>query len=369
MNDQLHIGIAGACARGGHFKSVFDAIPSARIHAVCDTNAGGLDEAADRLGADERYTDYSEMLERSKLDAVIIGTPMHLHARQAIAALNKDIHVFSEVTAGVTLDECRALVEACKNSNAIYMMGENYIYTRPNALVTALVRQGLLGEPYYAEGEYIHELKGMNRDTPWRRKWQTGIDGLTYGTHSLGPILQWMEGDRVESVCCAGSGHHWTDLDGRAFEAQDTSVMLCKMAKGGLVKIRVDMISDRPHAMTNYHLQGTDGCYESARAEGEPDRIWLRSRSKDINSWLDLKSLENEFLPDDWRDMPQAAEQAGHGGGDFFEILEFIETAKGNRANPIDIHAAMSMTLPGLASQQSVAEDGSWIDVPDSREW
>ena len=369
MNEQLTIGVVGACARGGHFKSVFDAIPSARIHAVCDTNAEGLDEAAARLGADEKYTDYGAMLDASKLDAVLIGTPMYLHGPQAVAALNRNIHVFSEVTAAVTVDECRGLIEACKRSEAIYMMGENYIYTRPNALVASLVQQGLFGTPYYAEGEYLHELKGMNKDTPWRRQWQTGIDGVTYGTHSLGPILQWMPGDRVESICCAGSGHHWPDLDGREFEAQDTSVMLCKMARGGLVKIRVDMISDRPHAMTNYQLQGTDGCYESARVEGDRDRVWLRSRSKHVNDWLDLKSLEDEFLPDHWRDVPEAAEQAGHGGGDFFEILDFVEAAKGNKANPIDIHAAMDMTLPGLVSQQSIAEDGGWIDVPDSREW
>jgi len=42
---------------------------------------------------------------------------------------------------------------------------------------------------------------------------------------------------------------------------------------------------------------------------------------------------------------------------------------QGKCPNPIDIHAAMDMTLPGLISQQSIKEDGRWIDVPDSREW
>lgn len=145
--------------------------------------------------------------------------------------------------------------------------------------------------------------------------------------------------------------------------------MLCRMKSGGLVKIRVDMLSDRPHAMTNYQLQGTDGCYESARASGEHGRIWLRSRCKDANEWLSLDSLEGEFLPAMWREAGETARKAGHGGGDYFEVMEFVDAALGRRSPPIGIDEAMDMTLPGLLSQQSIAAPGRWVDVPDSRLW
>jgi len=62
-------------------------------------------------------------------------------------------------------------------------------------------------------------------------------------------------------------------------------------------------------------------------------------------------------------------EAAGHGGGDFFEILDFINAIEGNRPNPIGIHEAMDMTLPGLVSQQSIQADARWMEVPDSRTW
>jgi predicted dehydrogenase len=55
------------------------------------------------------------MLDKSKIDAVVIGTPMHLHASQSIEALKRNIHVLSEVTAGVSIDECKALA-ACRTS-------------------------------------------------------------------------------------------------------------------------------------------------------------------------------------------------------------------------------------------------------------
>ena len=54
---------------------------------MCDTNVEALEQARKELGAEEAYVDYGEMLARSELDAVIIGTPMPLHVPQAIAAL------------------------------------------------------------------------------------------------------------------------------------------------------------------------------------------------------------------------------------------------------------------------------------------
>jgi len=370
----MNIGIVGACGRGSGFRTACEACGDVKIHAVADINEEMLPDAKKNLGADEMYTDYYEMLEKSDLQAVIIGTPMQLHAEQSIAALEKNIHVLSEVPAAVSVEECRKIVAAANNSKGIYMMAENYTYMKPNVLVKELVRKGCFGEVYYAEGEYLHELKSLNETTKWRRHWQNGIDGITYGTHSLGPILQWMEGDRVVRVCCEGTGNHYLDPRGEKY-AQDTSVMLCKTAKGALIKIRVDMISDRPHAMTNYQLQGTEGCYESSRGgASDHDKIYLRELNEDmiwhdLSSLMNIKELSQKYMPDLWLNPPEDALKAGHGGGDYFEILDFVNAINGKTPCPIGIHEAMDMSLPCLLSQQSIQEDGAWLEVPDSRTW
>ncbi len=368
--DKIRVGIAGACARGGSFKLACDAMEAIEVVAVCDVNRDQLPKAAERLGARLQFTDYDAMIATGEVNAVVIGTPMQFHAPQAIAALKRDIHVLSEVTAGISIEECRELTQAAHTSNAIYMMAENYTYMRPNVLVRELVRRGLFGTPYFGEGEYLHELKGLNEITVWRRKWQNGVEGITYGTHSLGPILQWMPGDRVISVCCAGSGHHYRDPRGDAY-AQDTSIMMGKLRSGGLVKIRVDMISDRPHAMTNYQLQGTDGSYESSRnGPGDVNKLWLRALSPEPK-WFnaDDPAIVEAYMPEIWRNPPEEAKRAGHGGGDYFEVRDWADAILGVKPCPIGIDEAMDMSLPGLVSQQSVLEGGMWIDVPDSREW
>jgi predicted dehydrogenase len=301
---------------------------------------------------------------------------MHLHASQSIAALDHNLHVLCEVTAAVSVEECQALVVAARRSTALYVMAENCNYMRPNVLVTELVRRGLFGETYYAEGEYLHEVKELSEVTPWRRRWQTGVDGITYGTHSLGPILQWMPGDRVVRVCCVGSGHHYLDPRGETYENQDSCVMLAQTARGALIKIRVDMLSERPHPITVYYaLQGTKGCYESARSPQERHKVWLAELCDDKNAWMDLEDLEDRYLPKMWRHPPDAVLGSGHGGGDYLEVFDFVRSIVDGVPCPVPgapgpgIHEAMDMTLPGLVSQASIAAGGAWLEVPDSRSW
>ena len=163
---QLNIALVGAASRGGKFAAAFAAHPRTRIHAVCDVRGELLAEAQAKTGAQEAYTDYAEMLAKSAVDAVVIGTPMQFHAPQAILALERGVHVLSEVTAGVTVDECRALAVAAGRSRAVYMMAENYAYMKPNVLVKELVRRGLFGELYYAEGGIHPRTQGSQRANP-----------------------------------------------------------------------------------------------------------------------------------------------------------------------------------------------------------
>ncbi len=363
-----NVGVVGAAARGSSFAQALAQTGFFRCQAVCDIDESGLRIIQNATGALESFLDYADMLAKADIQAVFIGTPMPLHATMAIAALERGLHVLCEVTPAISVAECRRLVSAATRSRAFYMVAENYTFTHENQLIKELVAKGLFGETYYAEGEYIHELKKRNEVTPWRRRWQTGVNGITYGTHALGPILQWMPGDRVVSVSSVGSGHHWRDPRGDHYENEDTCVMLAKTARGALIKIRVDMLSDRPHAMNNYSLQGTQGAYESGRTDEEPHRIWLRSRTATALKWEKLSALEPEHTPELWRDR-SLLEGVGHGGGDLLELLYWRDVILGRRENELGIHQAMDFTLPGLVSQDSIQQGGAWLHVPDSRDW
>ncbi len=367
--EKLKVGIVGAAGRPSAFLAAFKESGKAALTAACDLNPEALDNTLSGIEGVDRYTDYMEMLEKGNLDIVIIGTPMHLHVSQSIDALKKNIHVFSEVTAAISIEECKKLLKASKTSNAQYMMGENCNYMKPYMVIQEMVRAGVFGEVFYAEGEYLHDCRELLYKTPWRRKYQFETRGITYGTHSLGPILSWMEGDRVESVCCAGTGRHNLDLTGAPIGGDDSAVMLCKTAKGKLIKIRTDISSPRPYGL-NYALQGTSAAYEGSHLGKGKDRnqIWVNGESEK-GQWDELTKYEEKYLPKLWRDIGKKAEESGHGGSDVVIMTDFIDSIYEGRKVPIDIYDSLDMTLPGLVSQDSILQEGRWLPVPDPREW
>ena len=157
MANEIKVAFSGARRAGSFFKA-FQTHPETEIVALCDPHADTLAASGRATGVTQLYNVFETMLDEARPDVVVVSSPMQYHAPQAIAALQRNIHVLSEVTAAVSVDECRWLVQACSRSDAIYMMAENYMYMKPNILVQALVEAGLFGETYYAEGEYLHDV-------------------------------------------------------------------------------------------------------------------------------------------------------------------------------------------------------------------
>ncbi len=363
MKNKLKVGIVGA-PRGQSFIRSFQAIEETDVIAICDLNIDVVEEVASQFNIGQKYTDFEKMVQ-SDLDIVVVSTPMPLHAPQSTIALQEGKHVISEVPAATDLQQCWELAKSVENSKNKYMMAENYVYTKPNILIRELAMQGLFGDIYFGEGQYLHELKSLNEITKWRRKWQTGRNGCTYSTHSLGPVLQWFE-DRVCTVSCFGSGHHYEDSGGTQYENEDTISMICKTTRGGLVEIRVDMLSDRPALGQYYSLQGTKGCYEAARGLGDQPKIWLAEHSDQV-VWQSLSDFEEQYMPEIWRNPSMEALQAGHGGGDYLEVREFVDSIINDTKSPIDIYESLDMTVPGLVSEVSINRESIPVEVPDFR--
>jgi predicted dehydrogenase len=154
----LKIGIAGV--RGLSTVAGFQAAGDVQVAALCDLDADLLSERQTALGIPRGYRVFEDMLS-SDIDAVVVATPMQCHVPQAILALQAGKHVLSEVTAGVTMDELWWLIEEVERSGRVYMMAENYCYIPDVQLIGSLVREGALGEVYYGEGEYLHNLRSI----------------------------------------------------------------------------------------------------------------------------------------------------------------------------------------------------------------
>lgn len=359
---KIKVGIVGT--RGLQMMLGLKSIPDVEITAMCDLDEEHLNKSADEHGIEKRYRVYEDMLE-SDIDAVVISTPMQCHMPQTVAAMEAGKHVLSEVTAGVSMDELWWLCETVEKYNKIYMYAENYIYTPEVQLVKNMVRAGLFGEPYYAEGMYLHNLDGLftypNGKTSWRSYWQCGKRGNFYPTHSLGPVMNWFPGDHVTEISTFSPGVY-NDF---GLKQDSGTTTMCRTANGKLLNIRTDCMSPRPHNMMTYLLQGTKGIYRSADHKDDKDLVSFIGENNPIGNmqWEDLMNYK-EYLPERYKNATEEQLHAGHGGGDFFIVEDFINAIRTNTQPELDVYTACEWTAVGLLSTLSVMNNAKHIEVP-----
>ncbi len=363
----IRFGVIGL-RRGASFLRVCRAAEGATVAAIFDIDADAVGTAAAEIGA-QPFTNYDDFL-NADIDAVVIASPLPFHAGQAAQALRADKHVLSEVTACLNLEQARDLVAAAKESNAIYMMAENYRYFDEVELLKRLADDERFGEIYFLEGEYVHDCKDLwfddNGNLTWRGKGQLGV----YCTHSLGPLL-YITGDRVETVSCVAvpGGKYLPDN-------HNPTMHLMQMVtdSGKVLRVRVDHVSSRPHQMAYYSVQGNRGSFESWRGHGDKNKIWFAddhepSRlGRDGAQWHDTDTYAARYTPDRVA-APAEASLGGHGTSEYWLLRDFLAAVRGEIACPIDVHRAMDYTLPGIVALESALTHGSPITVPNTRVW
>ncbi|MBE6756391.1 MAG: Gfo/Idh/MocA family oxidoreductase [Ruminococcaceae bacterium] len=368
MEKKIKVGIVGA--RGKCMIMGLQNCENVEITAICDLDEDVLKEISETYNIPNTYRIYDDMLE-SDIDAVIVATPMQYHVMQTLAALEAGKHVMSEVTAGVTMDELHWLVEAVEKSGKTYMMAENYCYSPQAQMIRSMSEAGLFGKLYYAEGEYLHDIKDLavykNGKTSWRSYWQLGTRGCFYPTHSLGPVMKcFPAGKRITSVSSFGTG----SFTAPQFKQDDTTVTMCTLDGGELVKVRVDCLSNRPHKMNYYLLQGTNGAYEAPRGLGDDHKVHIMPEGAEYGykqEWQPLKEYEGLYLPERYKTATEEQKKTGHEGGDFFIVKDFIDAVANGTKPYVDVYDAAEWSAVGLLSNISVQNGGKAMDMPNFR--
>jgi predicted dehydrogenase len=359
-SEPLRIGIVGVPRGRGQMSAIDAAGQRARLVGCYDPNPEAMQAFAAGNDAITQFANFEAAVEGC--DLLIIASPQQYHAPQAAYALRAGVHVLSEVPAAVSMEQVNELLAAARASSASYMIAENYCYSRENLIIGAMARNGVFGDLYYGEAEYLHEMKHYqfagDGSPTWRHYWQVGKNGVTYPTHCLGPLLQWMD-DRIVSLSCVGTGR-WTKPE---HDIEDSVVLMARTRKGALLRMRLDLLSNRPHLMNFYSLQGTKGAYESGRLFGDKARVYLEGVST-YDQWQSIEDFAADHLPARYS---KPVEGAGHWGADTWPLLDFLDAIERGSKPPLGIYEALEMTLPGIVSERSIEQGGTWLAVPDPK--
>lgn len=152
-NDQINLALIGAGGQGTSDTQTALQIPGIKLVAVCDLYDGRLADAKKRWGADIFTTKvYKEVLNRSDVDAVIIGTPDHWHQQISVDAMHAGKHVYCEKPMVHALSEGPAVIKAQKETGRVFQVGSQGVSSLGNEKARELLQSGAIGKLNYAEG-------------------------------------------------------------------------------------------------------------------------------------------------------------------------------------------------------------------------
>jgi predicted dehydrogenase len=353
----VRFGVVGT-GRGTKFARIVHHVPGAHLVCVLDPNHATRTAFVGEFPDVEVVASFDELLD-GRVDAIYLASPQQYHAPQAVAALAAGVHVLSEIPPVVSVEQARELVGAVRRGRATFMVAENHCYIPAHLVVTAMIRAGLFGDIHFAEGEYIYHARQMQTDEAgqptWRSFWHVGMNGITYPTHTLGPLLQWL-GTRLDSVMTIGAGHT------TGHRMDDTLLLLGRTGGGALVKMRLDLLSHRPAEPAFVAFQGEAGAFDSGRGPFDRPRVYLHDRSP-AGQWEPIDNYVKDFTPERYAAL---FEQPKLWKSPYGPLLDFVDAVRTGKTPPFDVYQGLDMMLPGIVSETARAQD-DWVAVPDPR--
>jgi predicted dehydrogenase len=222
----FRIGIIGAGSRGKELVRNFLRVPGVKMVAVADIYPPRFAELNEVCNYEvASYKDFRVLLDRRDLDAVVVATPLGLHATHVLPALSAGHNVYGEKTMAFTVDEGKSIVSAVTELKRIFQVGHQYRYSPWIRAAVARVQQGEIGD-------VTHIMGYWNRNNNWRRpapdpslerlinwrlynEWSLGLLA-ELGSHHM-DIANWVFGSTPTaalasgSICCYHDGRETDD--------------------------------------------------------------------------------------------------------------------------------------------------------------
>ncbi len=209
----VRLGVIGAGSRGQEDMRQFLQVPGVSISAICDIYPPRYAQVNRLCGREIPATSsHAELLSRHDVDAVLIASPVSLHAEHVIAAARSGRPIYGEKALGFTVDDNHRIVDEVERAKVLFQIGHEYRYASWVKESIRRVKAGEIGTPTQVYAYW-------NRNGNWRRavpspdpggklehliNWRlyretSGGLGTELGSHHI-DIANWVFGEDPESV-------------------------------------------------------------------------------------------------------------------------------------------------------------------------
>jgi predicted dehydrogenase len=194
--EDLNVDIVGIC-------DVFDRHAEWGLAtARGEVRAGGAKPLAVPV---KRYHSYQEMLEDKNIDAVVIATPDHHHARISAEAVEAGKHVYCEKSIALTEAELFRVYEAVKKSGLVFQLGHQITQNVVFSQAKEIIKKDILGPITLVEtttnrntasGAWVRHLDEQGNPKPGDEKsidWKQWLGDRPYVPFSIDRFYSWVK--------------------------------------------------------------------------------------------------------------------------------------------------------------------------------
>jgi predicted dehydrogenase len=388
-NDKINVGVVGVGGRGTYVGRTFGVVgqeKSAQVVAVCDVYQKRINMNKDMHATKfnvkvDGYLDYRELIARKDIDAVIVATPDHWHARIAIAAMKAGKDVYCEKPMCHTVEEVRAMIDAVKETKRVLQVGSQTTSADQWWQAKKLIADGAIGKMLMSQGSYhrnsadgewnwpIDQQAGPDKSgedyIDWKM-WLGGTSSVPFnadrffrfrkywdysgGTatdlffHVAAPLnICWAQPQYPYKVMSGGGNYVFKDER----EVPDTFHLIAEYAKEHSVVLTSSMANSQHIPGLIRGHEGTIIMVDHGMFEGRTDHITLKPERRIVGKNAEYKQkygfddkLEDKVVPVDTKDSMST------------HVANFLECMRTRQKPTLDVEtAACAQVLITMAVQ------------------
>jgi len=248
-SETVRVGVIGCGGRSRLIREAAD-VKAFQVVAACDCQVEKAKQYVKELSGGKpwgAYADFRKMIEKEKLDGVMIETTTHARSWIAILAMQAGMHAYIEKPIALTVSEGRAMVRAARNFKRVTQVGTQQRSMPINNWASDLVKNGGIGKVLTVLApNFIGPIRWTKTSTkdikqpvePWWDVWTNQTELRPYSGelhHGWGTWWDYDGGGNCFGV--TGWGAHSYDQVNRALGTDDT---------GPVSLVLEEAVADRP---------------------------------------------------------------------------------------------------------------------------
>jgi len=274
MTSELRVSLIGSRFMGRAHSNAwnqaarfFDLPLLPTLAVVAGRDGDHLETFASRWGWERWTTDWHQAAVADDVDLVDIGTPNHLHAEQAIAALEAGKHVAGEKPLAGTLDDARAMRDAAAVATGSTFVWFTYRRVPAVALARQLITEGAIGRVFHVRAAYLQGWGGPEAARTWRFREELAGSGAhgDLNAHII-DMARFLTGEEIVEV--DGAVEH-RFIDDRplpedpstlaASTVDDAVAFVARLAGGGLATFEATRLATGVKNSNRIEIHGESG--------------------------------------------------------------------------------------------------------------